>query len=1125
MLAFITMVAGCSADLFEEAEGAGKGDRIHLSGEIDQQAVTRVDDNGFTDGDVIGVYIVDYEGNNPGKLQASGNRGNNVRYTFNATDNQWNSAYNLYFKDQNTPIDVYGYYPYGNPEDVNAYPFSVQADQSTPTVEGVMGGYEASDFLWGKVGDVAPTANVIHLPLRHCMANARVVLVEGSGFAEGEWEQTEKNVVVSNLVREATINLADGSVIPTGKVDNTSTVPSKRGDEWRAIVVPQTVKAATTLFGITIGGLPYKFTKQENFTYTASKMSNFTIRVDKKADTGRYRLTLVSESITPWENDLVSHDATMKEYVIVHTERGGLKEAIAALNKDYQQVRNLKLTGSIDKRDYLFMRGEMSNLQFLNLKEVASWGTSTTEGKELKGVIPSDALPTKESLLRVIFPDDLIEIGENAFIGCSNLSGPVILPEGLKYIGYQAFYSDFSLDDLLILPSTLEYIGDMAFYGCQFSCELVLPTRLKYIGSNAFYGNDGLYGNLVLPEGLETLGSHAFLGCSKLTGDLVIPQAIKDIPEGAFCNTGLNGKLLLHDGVTSISQDAFSGAPLKGGLVLPKRLAVIARRAFRGCNFSGELILPESLISLGNYAFAENDRLTGVVTFPDELSSIGAGVFANCTMLEGLVFSKNVTIIKSEAFHNCTGIVSIVSKAIVPPHLMSGAFEGVNINNFTLEVPEASIDQYKTATGWTDFKRVAAHHELVCRPSVTCALNKQREQTLLVDAEGEWELQSKPDWCKLSQTSGDKKTEVTLTIKSLPKGAADREGKIVFKLKEREYTHTCVVRQYDYEYDEDQYLTLQRASKGNNGGINIVVLGDGYDAKDISSGVYLTNVKREVESFFSIEPYKTYRNYFNVYTAFPLSPEAGIGTVNSVCDNRFNTVYAGYAGLQADYNEIFRYALDAPTVTKDNLKETLIIILPNSSDYSGVCQMWEDGSAIAFCPPSTNDYPFDTRGVIQHEAGGHGFGKLGDECIYYNTFIDEGTKSAIRDAKARGWFENLSLVGKMHVVPWSHLIQHEKFGGAVDVFEGGYKYSRGVFRSELNSCMNNNIPYYNAISRESIVKRIKRYAGETFSFDEFVANDKNDGGSRMRSMTTGSSATMRSLHFLPKMHRGKPRVH
>ena len=37
--------------------------------------------------------------------------------------------------------------------------------------------------------------------------------------------------------------------------------------------------------------------------------------------------------------------------------------------------------------------------------------------------------------------------------------------------------------------------------------------------------------------------------------------------------------------------------------------------------------------------------------------------------------------------------------------------------------------------------------------------------------------------------------------------------------------------------------------------------------------------------------------------------------------------------------------------------------------------------------------------------------------------------------------------------------------------------------------MNNNIPYYNAISREAMVKRIMKYAGEEYSFEAFKAKD------------------------------------
>lgn len=1137
MAASLSLLTSCSDDLFNDDGNRHGTDRINLSGEIDQLAVTRVNDSGFCDGDVIGVYIVDYNGNTPGTLLPSGNRGDNVRHTFDENANKWNSAYDIYWKDKHTPIDVYGYYPYGSPESIDAYPFTVERDQSTVSEGGAMGGYEASDFLWGKVGNVAPTTNVIRLPMKHRMANARITLVEGTGFASGEWAQTEKNILVANLVREATINLADGTVTPTGGIEKTATVPSNNGNEWRAIVIPQTVQAGTTLFSITVGGTPYKFTKNEDLTYVAGKMNNFTIRVDKKENTGQYTLTLISESITPWENDLVSHDADAREYIIINSTAGHLKDSIIAANKDYTQVKNLKITGRINSQDFYFMRDSMDNLQALNLKEVLVSGgfndydyynyfnTQDSE-EEIEGMIPSLAFQYKKSLIRIVLPDKLTGIGYDAFSECDNLTGSIIIPEGTTRIAREAFYGCYSLDGSLSLPSTLEYIGTFAFSNCKFSCELILPNELRYIGNYAF-NNGTFYGNLVLPHELEYIGEYAFLNCADITGNLSIPQKIKNISNGTFQSSGFDGTLTLHDGIIAIGSTAFANTNLKGNLILPKDLTTIGISAFDGCNFSGNLIFPKELVTINNNAFVGNTRISGTIEFPESMSTIGANAFDGCTGIEGIVIPAGIENIRSGAFNNCFGIGSIVCKGEMPARVESGAFDGVAKDNFTLEVPESAVAQYQTAPGWNEFKRIAAHHELVCRPSTACAINTEHKQTLIVDAEGEWEVASKPDWCELSQTTGGNKTEVTLTIKSMAKGSGDRTGEIVFKLKNEDYTHTCTVNQYDYEYGENEWLTLQKATRGNNGGINIVILGDGYDAKDISSGDYLTNIKQEVEYFFGIEPYTTYRDYFNVYTAFPLSTETGVGTVNTIRYNRFNTTYTGGVGLTADYDEIFNYALNAPTVTQDNLKQTLIIIVPNSADYGGITQMWEDGSAIAFCPLSTYGYPLDSRGVIQHEAGGHGFGKLGDEYIYHNAFIDFcnclccGHTDEFNNAKNLGWYENLSLTGKIHEVPWSHLIFDNRYSDIVDIFEGGFMHNRGVFRSEQSSCMNNNIPYYSTISRESIVKRIKRYAGETYSYEEFVANDRRDAGTVTRSSSV-NGGTLNKYQMPPKIHKGSP---
>lgn len=1165
MVALVAMLfTGCSDDFFGSSE-QHDSNRIQLSGDIDQLAVTRVNDNGFCNGDVMGVYIVDYEGNNPGTLKVSGNRGDNVRHTFDEPNYKWSSAYDLYWKDKHTHIDVYGYYPYANPESIEDYQFEVQKDQSTTTAEGEMGGYEASDFLWGKVPDVAPTTSVIRLPLAHRMSNARVTLIQGSGFADGEWANTKKIVLTANVARKASINLSTGEIKTAGSAESTMTIPSRVNDEWRTIVVPQTVAAGTTLFSITIGGVPYKFTKNEALTYVAGKMMNFGIKVDKQAGSGTYKLTLVSESITPWENDLVSHDATAKEYIVINSTPGGLKNAITAANKDYTKIKNLKITGEINAKDFYFMRDSMPILSALNLKEVhiRAWTNPNNPGeKYLEDKIPVSAFNAQggggnSTLVNFVFPDRLKAIADNAFTGCKYLSGSLLIPEGVEEIQRGAFTGCKSLNGSLSLPSTLKKLGTSGdgtdkdykdegidyyngvFQDCSnLTGNLIIPDNVEIIRGYCFAGCKGFYGELRLPSKLKKLGPCAFASCLNLKGSLSIPQGISNIPSQAFNNCGFNGTLNLHEGITAIGNDAFAGCNFKGELKLPNKLKVIADNAFYNNDFSGELKIPTNVSSIGDKAFAYNWRLMGIIEFPEGLESVGAGAFAQCRSIEGLIFPESMETIRAEpsygedggAFQGCYGISNIVCKGDMPAYVQSGAFDGVAKDNFTLEVPESAISQYQAASGWCDFKRIAAHHELVCRPSVACALSTEHKQKLVINAEGEWEVASKPDWCEVSPASGNKKTEVTLTIKGMAKNADSRDGKVVFRLKDKDYTHECSVTQYGYEYGEDEWITLQKATKGNKGGINIVLLGDGFNAKDIASGGYLEDIKQEVEYFFGIEPYKTYRDYFNVYTAIPLSTESGVGTVNTIRYNRFNTTFTGGVGLKADYDEVFSYALGAPTVNKSNLNQTLIIIVPNSTDYGGICQMWPDGSAIAFCPQSTYGYPLDTRGVIQHEAGGHGFGKLGDEYIYHNAFIDAcgcsccGHVDEFNAAKSLGWYDNLELTGKMHSVGWSHLIFDDRYSDIVDIYEGGYMHNRGVFRSEPNSCMNNDIPYYSTISRESIVKRIKAYAGETYSFEDFVKNDKRDAGiveSRVFG-GNGDQRTAGTYQHAPVLHKGSP---
>ena len=696
----VVLCVGCADGLLGEDGTKHCTLRIELSGEVDQVAVTRVNDGGFCDGDGMGIYIVDYKAGIPGTLQQSGNRADNVRYTYDETNRKWNSDYDVYWKDFHTHIDVYGYYPYAQSVNIDNYTFNVQRDQSTATADGKMGGYEASDFLWGKLSDVAPTSAALRLLLRHRMSSACVKLLKGEGLTEIEWESIDKMVLATNLARKASINMTDGTVKVAGSVESSPTIPLQVNDEWRAIVVPQTVPAGTTLFSITIGGAPYKFAKNEAFTYVSGKMMKFNIRVDKAEGSDKYHLTLVSESIAPWENDLQSHDATATEYVVINSTAGHLKDSIAASHKDIAMMKRMKVTGTINAHDFIMMCDSMPKLTALNLKDVRikvpTSGYIHPHWKDDE--IPADCFRGKKSLTSIVFPDVLKGIEIDAFAD-SGLKHSLNIPEGVVEIGRGAFARcDFT--GVLTLPSTLKKIDDYAFTECCFICPLNLPDGIEEIGSGCFQDCRNLYGKLILPSHLKKMGSNAFGGCTGFKGDLVIPKSLTVISSGAFYACGLGGRLQLHDGITTIESSAFGNNGFIGELELPKSLTELGSANFHGNNFSGRLKIPKGLTSFSFEAFAYN-TFAGEVEIPEGVTYIEMKAFAESKNLQKVILPSELRLIDVEAFLNCKSLRVIECKSTVPPVVNDRAFYGVSLEDLTVIVPKSALNDYKSSAFWS----------------------------------------------------------------------------------------------------------------------------------------------------------------------------------------------------------------------------------------------------------------------------------------------------------------------------------------------------------------------------------------------------------------------------------------
>ena len=1094
---------------------------IRLSGNVTQSYQTKADAAGFADGDRIGVYVVDYNGNEAGELRNDGNRADNVWFEFNAGSGSWTSAHDIYWKDSHTHADIYGYYPFTSVADVSALPFEVRRNQAEETIEGMLSGYEASDFLWGKTADVAPTSDVVQISFSHRLSMIRVVLEEGSGFASGEWDEAGKSVLVTGICRAADIDLATGTAYVKGNPDGSGIIPYGHDGEWRAVVIPQTVSAGTPLVSITVDGTPYKFSRDEDFTFVPSRQHNFTITVNKKPD-GDFEFIPSEGGISAWNSDTEPHGGTAKEYVVINvSEPGTIDRCVEASGKALDKIRNLKVTGKINARDFAVMSFRMTSLTSLNLKEVhivngkSGYMDGSPYNSNSDYCIPGYAFQGKLSLISIMLPDNLKAIGHKAFSDCKSLSGNISFPEGLESIAAGAFMNCTNLSSISF-PSTLVTLGqengtlysDGAFANCTgLCCEIVIPEKMESIGPNTFRGDNGLYGRIYLPESLRFLGEAAFRGCNGLSGSLKIPHNINQIPDECFLGCGFGGTLTLHDGITSIGTRAFSECYFKGGISLPSQLEVISEESFESCKFSGSLVLPAGVRVIGKRAFNWNSRLTGILEIPGNVISLGAGAFANCQGIEGVVIPESLETIKSEfgvdgAFEDCFGINRIVCKGVTPPVISDdfnvtgghSVFRGVSKENFTVEVPEAAVPNYRTSSGWKDFKRISAYRNLSLEPHAVTALNTKGTRDFTLHADDEWEVEEQPGWVTLDRTSGKGNARIRLTFSRMPSGSS-RDGKVVFRLKDHDYRASLEVHQYDYGHEEDEVIVLQEAARGK--GVNVVILGEGYDAKDISDGKLLADVNETMEDFFDIEPYRTYRDYFNVYTGIAVSPESGVGNANTTVHNRFGTS-ATRGTLSGTADEILKYACTMPSVSRDNLGQTLIIIVTNTSDYSGATRLFDDGTAISYCPKRDDYYPYDFRGIVQHEAGGRGFGKLGDESVRHNAFVDAcgcsccAHAAEIAAAQAKGWYMNISLTAREDAVPWSHLLENDKYRNLVGIYEGASGHGKGVWRSEYNSCMNNGVPYYNTVSREIIVKRIMQCAGEEYSFENFVANDKVD---------------------------------
>ena len=375
--------------------------------------------------------------------------------------------------------------------------------------------------------------------------------------------------------------------------------------------------------------------------------------------------------------------------------------------------------------------------------------------------------------------------------------------------------------------------------------------------------------------------------------------------------------------------------------------------------------------------------------------------------------------------------------------------------------------------------------ELEVQPQQIVLESDGARQFLTVQANSGWTLDNPGDWCQVSSTSG-KAGRDTVYVSAEP-NTEDKEKKTTLTVAAGGLHRTVTVTQKKYNPDGSVYNYLT-ATKGK--GVKIVVIGDGFTKTDVTpGGKYDQAMQQAVEHLLDIEPFRTYREYFTAWVVRAVSNDNGIGDYSEGRDTRFSARYesATSTAMTCDTTVCFEYACKAPIDNK--LNETLIILVTNSTRYAGTTYMYTSGASIAICPMAAK-LPYETfKGIVQHEAGGHGLAKLIDEYIYSPETIPADRAKWIRDHEKYGFYLNVDLTNDLSKIRWKHFIGLPGYE-SVGAYEGAYKYAKGIWRPEKFSCMDDMRPYFNAPSREAVVKRICRLAGIPYSFEEFLALDK-----------------------------------
>ena len=363
----------------------------------------------------------------------------------------------------------------------------------------------------------------------------------------------------------------------------------------------------------------------------------------------------------------------------------------------------------------------------------------------------------EEAEIELFIPKSVEVIEQQAFAGCDNLK-KITFSEGLKSIGHRAFNG--TAIESIVIPASVTDIANGAFMGCDSlksikvkrgnkvydsrkKCNAIIetatsklisacvttsiPNSVKTIGTNAF--TQCKMKEIEIPSSVELIEYNAFTYCKELK-NLVIPGNVKTIGMSAFDGCGIE-TLTVEEGVEQIQIGAFWFCTKLEKATLPASLKKIGSEyggIFQACRKLEQVKIGDNVTYYCNGSvlidkatrtiidgWGTGNCYTGNGLVNLRAKKIGERAFVNHDLLTKVVLPKELEEIRQEAFMDCKGLRVIECRAVVPPLLGKDVFKQSMSNNSyelpieertVLVVPTGSLDTYREAPGWKEFKHI-----------------------------------------------------------------------------------------------------------------------------------------------------------------------------------------------------------------------------------------------------------------------------------------------------------------------------------------------------------------------------------------------------------------------------------